>query len=380
MALTRLEIDGVPVDVVSPVVNKVLDPVRGEQQIPVLAVPGITIGLDNIVEYIRADVRIERELRVNVLSAYASDATVQVALRLPPGLTADSAERIRVLTPASPSATIVFRLRGTVAPGRLQLGAFARHEGTASTSGYYTIDYEHIPKQNLYAPSGMWLASVNAAIPARARIGYVPGVSDNGIAALRQLDIPVERLDPATLGAIDLSRYTAIVVGPRAYEAQEHLAANNRHLLAYANRGGTLVVQYGQYEMMNPGIMPYGIELTRPAARVTLENAPVRILLPTSPLLTRPNRINSDDWEAWVQERAIYMPTGADRRYTPLLAMNDPGEPENSGSLLVANVGRGRYIYVTLSLFRQLPNGVPGAARLLLNLITPPPVPAPVRR
>jgi LmbE family N-acetylglucosaminyl deacetylase len=371
MALARLEIAGVPVDVIVPVVHRSLDAVKGEQEVPVMAVPGITIGLDNVVEYMRADVRVERELRVHVLSAYSSDAKVQVALQLPAGLVADSIERTRTLTPASPMTTIVFRLRGTVAPGRHQLGAIARHEATASTSGYYTINYEHIPPQNMYAPSGMWLASVNAAVPVGARVGYVPGVSDHGIAALRQLDIPVERLDPATLSTTNLSRYTAIVVGPRAYDAQPELPANNKYLLAYANRGGTLVVQYGQYEMMNPGIMPFAIELSRPASRVTLESAPVKMLSTTSPLLTRPNRIGEDDWAAWVQERAVYMPTNADVRYMPLLAMNDPDEPENRGGLLVANVGRGRYVYVTLSLFRQLPAGVPGAARILLNLIAP---------
>jgi len=103
------------------------------------------------------------------------------------------------------------------------------------------------------------------------------------------------------------------------------------------------------------------------------------MLVPTAPLLTMPNKIGADDWVGWVQERATYMPTTADKNYTALLAMNDPGEPVNKNGLLIAPVGKGSYVYVTLALFRQLPNGVPGAARLLMNLINaaPPPPAAP---
>jgi hypothetical protein len=130
------------------------------------------------------------------------------------------------------------------------------------------------------------------------------------------------------------------------------------------------VVQYGQYEMTEPGMMPYPMGLSRPAARVTLEDAEVRVLDPRSKLLTWPNRIAEEDWRGWVQERALYMPSEIDPRYRTPLAMNDPNEPENRGAILDADVGRGRYIYTSLSLFRQLPAGQSGAARLLVNLLS----------
>jgi hypothetical protein len=145
--------------------------------------------------------------------------------------------------------------------------------------------------------------------------------------------------------------------------------------LQYANNGGTLVVQYGAQNMNNFKVTPYPLQWAPRAARVTMENAPVKVLQPTHPLLTTPNRIGAPDWADWVQERATYMPSVIDKRYTSLLAMNDPDEPEQQGALLVAPVGKGRYVYVTLALFRQLPNGVPGAARILANLIN---APAPV--
>lgn len=372
VATANLQIAGVPVNYTVPVVRRTVDAVRGQMEIPVVAVRGITIGLDNGIEYIRSDVPIDREFRVNVRSAYNSPVEVLVSLKLPAGLTADSAERTIVLPPNAGTKTLVFRAQGMVNPGLLEVGAIAYHEGIADTRGYYTIAYDHIPRENLYAPSGMLLSSVSAAVPDSLRVGYVPGVGDHGMEALRQLGVTVDRLEPALLGAIDLSHYQTIVVGPRAYDAQKQLPANNRFLLEWMNNGGNLVVQYGQYEMLQPGIMPYPIQLTRPASRVTVEEAPVRIINAASPLLTYPNRIGDDDFAAWVQERSTYMPSVADPRYETVLGMHDPGEPENPNSLLMANIGSGRYVYVTLALFRQLPAGIPGGARILLNLISPP--------
>lgn len=374
MANVELQVAGERLALSVPVVNRFADPIKGDQQQPVHAVPGITIGMASSVEYIRAGVPITRDLPVRIQSAYDSVAKVTVTLELPKGLVADSAERVRMLAPGA-GATVVFRIRGTIAPGRHQLGAFAFHEGTASTSGYYTIAYDHINAQRLYGASGMYLSAVSVKLPVRARIGYIQGSGDLGLDALRQLDVAVEPVDPSSLNSTDLSRFTSIVVGPRAYESNEMLVRQNPRLLDYARRGGTLVVQYGAQDMNRFPVTPYPMQWTRPAARVTMENAPVTVLQPTSPLLNLPNRIGAEDWADWVQERATYMPSSFDSRYTAVLGMNDPNEPENRGALLVAPVGKGRYVYVTLALFRQLPNGVPGAARLLMNLINGTPTP-----
>lgn len=366
-----LTIAGQNVVVTAPIVNRYADPVKGDQQTPVAAVPGITLKLASTMEYFRAGVVVDRTLYVRVESAYPHEAKVSVKLAmLPAGLVPDSVERFRTLDPLG-STIIAFNVRGNLPEGRHELGAMAFHENSFSTSGSYTIEYDHIAPQRMYGSSGMYLSAVRAIRPARAHVGYIAGVGDKGMDALRQLDVEVEEIPPAMLGSMDLSRFTSIIVGPRAYEAHEPLRRNNARLLNYARGGGNLVVQYGQYEMMSPGVMPYPIELTRPAARVTMENAPVKVLRPTAPLLTSPNRITAADWDSWVQERGTYMPSAFSPQYTPFLAMNDPDEPENRGALLQANVGRGTYTYVTLALFRQLPNGVPGAARILLNLVTP---------
>jgi hypothetical protein len=132
------------------------------------------------------------------------------------------------------------------------------------------------------------------------------------------------------------------------------------------------VVQYGQYEMTAPGVMPYPITLARPAQRVTIEESPVAALdgaAGGAGVLAAPNRIGDADWRGWVQERSTYMPQSADPRYRTAVSLADPGEPANPNAVLVAPLGRGTYVYTTLALFRQLPAGVPGAARLMANLL-----------
>jgi hypothetical protein len=130
-----------------------------------------------------------------------------------------------------------------------------------------------------------------------------------------------------------------------------------------------MVVQYGQAEMQRPGIMPYPITLGQPAERVTDETAPVVFTDPKSPLLNTPNKITQEDFNGWAQERSTYMPTSFDSHYRTMLSMNDPGAPANKSAILATPYGRGTYIYVPLALFRQLPAGVAGGARIFANLL-----------
>ena len=130
-----------------------------------------------------------------------------------------------------------------------------------------------------------------------------------------------------------------------------------------------MVVQYGQYEMTRAGMMPYPITLARPADRVTDETSPVRLLDPKARVLTYPNTITESDFSGWIQDRTLYMPRTHAGEYAGVLSTNDPSEPPNDGPILVAKYGAGTYVYTTLAFFRQLPNGVPGAARLFVNLL-----------
>src|SRR5262249_28808723 len=158
---------------------------------------------------------------------------------------------------------------------------------------------------------------------------------------LEELGIPVFELDPLTLPQQNLGGFSAIVVGPRAYEANPALVANNGTLMTYARNGGTIVAQYGQAPYSRPGIFPLPITGLRSADRVTDENAKVRVLDPGSPLLAKPNKIGQEDFANWVQERALYMPRTFDPAYRTVFSMNDKGDAPQDGAVLVAPLGKG---------------------------------------
>ena len=363
-----LQVAGVNVMSTVPVVHRYADPVKGGIEHPLRVAPAITLTLGTEVEYVPSHKAIDRTVHVRVHSASAKERAVKVALNSPKGLAVDTATRSITLAPFA-DATVDFRVRGTLPVGTYALGASAESNGQTFTTGYQLIDYDHIRPQTIYRNASVTLQAVDVVIPPGANVAYIQGTNDNSAPALQQLGIPLTMLDPATLARADLTPYTTIVVGPRAYETDPGLVANNARLLDWVKKGGTLVVQYGQYEMTQPGIMPYPITLSRPAVRVTEEDAAVTVLAPNNALLNSPNKIGAADWKGWVQDFALYMPSTYDKAYTPLVSMHDTGESPNDAGLLVAPYGRGTYVYATLAFFRQLPAGVPGAARLFVNLL-----------
>jgi len=351
------------------VVYRFLDPVNGDVRLPIAVTPRISVALDNASELARANVAIDRFVNVTLRSAMMTPQSVRISLALPAGLTADSASRSVTLDSAG-TRRVTFRLRGRLAPGIHAVSASATAGTETYASGYIPIDYEHITPQRLYRPATVELQAVDVSVPEGTSLGYVQGVGDKVAIALQQLGIPVTVIRPLDIPTVDLSRFTAVVTGPRAYDAHSELIDNNTYLLDYVRGGGTLVVQYGQYEMMRPGIMPYPISIARPHDRVTDETAPMTVLDPSAPVLNSPNRVIEADFNGWVQERGLYMPRAFDERYRPVLETNDPDAPPNRGGILVAPYGRGTYVYTTLAFFRQLPAGVGGAAKLFVNLVT----------
>lgn len=231
------------------------------------------------------------------------------------------------------------------------------------------VDYPHIRATPYPEPAVARVAAAGIVLPPLERIGYVRGASDRVPELLAEIGAPVEILGAEQILEGDLSRYDAIVIGSRAYETDPALARANGRLLRYAEAGGTVVVQYQQYQFVEGGFAPYPLEIARPHGRVTDETAPIRLLDPAHPVFHRPNEIGEADWQGWVQERGLYFPETWDAAYTPLLATADPGQAEQRGALLVAPVGQGTWVYTGLAFFRQLPAGVPGAYRLFANLL-----------
>jgi hypothetical protein len=353
----------------TPAVYRVGDPVKGDVSRPFAVVPAVSVLLDQTAAMLPANTAVDRAIRVTLRSGASAPRDVRLTLALPTGLTADSAAR-DVRLPAFATRDVTFRVRGRLPAGRHALRVTAASGGERFTSGYELVDYDHIRPLRLYRDAALALEAVEVTIPRDLRVAYIPGVGDNSAPALRQLGVDLTVLQPQQLATADLSRVTTVVVGPRAYEAVPELRAANARLLDWVERGGTMVVQYGQHEMQEPGVMPFPITLDRRPQRVTIEEAAVSIVDPASPLLAVPNRITPRDFDGWVQDRTLYMPQRFDPRYGAPLETHDPGEPENRGALLVAPYGRGTYVYTTLAFFRQLPNGVPGAARLFVNLLS----------
>jgi LmbE family N-acetylglucosaminyl deacetylase len=271
---------------------------------------------------------------------------------------------------ASQSFELALRPPAAMSPFRGAIPITAVSEGGArSDLSIRLVDYEHIRPTPLPQSSAVELTVVDLRVPALRHVGYIRGASDRVPEALLAIGIPVETLSSRQLEHGDLSHYDAIVVGPRAYETDSSLVGANGRLLDYVRGGGLLLVQYQQSVFAAGSFAPEKLEISRPIDRVTDETAPVRLIDPSHPVFTTPNRIGERDWDGWVQERGLYFANTWAPAYKPLLAMADPGELERQGSLLVATIGKGHYVYTGLAFFRQLPAGVPGAYRLFANLL-----------
>jgi hypothetical protein len=227
------------------------------------------------------------------------------------------------------------------------------------------IDYPHIPMQIVLRPASLRVVPLELKIPT-GRVGYVRGSGDSIAADLVHVGFTVDELDDTALRTGELSRYAAIVIGIRAFNTRAAVRSAHPRLMSYVEHGGTLIVQYNTLGAEGP-LGPFALELGRD--RVTDETAAPTFLAPADPLMLRPNRLDTADFAGWVQERGLYFASKWDSKYKPLVRFADPGEAPLDGSLLVAQHGKGRFIYTGLALFRQLPAGVPGAYRLFANLI-----------
>jgi hypothetical protein len=282
----------------------------------------------------------------------------------------------------SPVAALDFKQAGdqlvryvVKAPAKIAPGAYTLRPYAKLGDDTFRTSVEPIPTlstRNFSQPADVTVHMLDLTVPAGLHIGYIAGDNDVLPETLRQVGIQVDRLDEVTLAFGDLSRFDAIVVGIRAYELRPDAMAANPRLLDYVQNGGTLLVLYERdfaWAKLLPA--PFRAEMDpKGAVRVTDQNSPVRLLAPESPLLNSPNKITLDDFKGWGQERGLYFWSTWDSRYQPVLGLTDPGEPEATGGLVYAHDGKGLYIYTGLSFFRELPDGVPGAYRLFVNLLS----------
>ncbi len=371
----------------------------GEFRLPVTIVPRVDVRLDPESEVWAVGRSGVRNFTVTLTHGSADTTEGRVALQVPDGVSAPPAQPFR-LTRKGEQQVFTFRLR--LAPrqraGSYQVQALAvDSRGRTFDVGVRTIDHPHIRPRSYARRASAVIHAADLALPRLRRVAYIRGAADQVPEALQTVGIPLEIIAGADLARATPARWDVIVVGPRAFETDPDLTAQNPRLLAYARAGGTVLVQYQQYAWFLGGYAPYPLTVgsrqpgtpnsattvttrrdsaraSSPALlgghdRVTDERAPVRLLEGASALLQAPNRIGPPDWEGWVQERGLYFARTWSPSWTPLLEMHDPGEAPLQGGLLVAKVGSGMFVYTGLSFFRQLPAGVPGAFRLFANLL-----------
>lgn len=235
--------------------------------------------------------------------------------------------------------------------------------------GVRRVTYPHIRERVLFQMAEASVVVAPVRFPTGRRIGYIRGAADAIPEALAAARVPFRLLDLDALQAANLDSLDVIVVGPRAYEINEALTRVHADLLAWAERGGTLITQYQQYQYLAGGFPPLPMTIGRPHDRVTDETAPVTLLDPTHRALRGPNALVPTDFDGWVQERGLYFARSWDSAWTPLLELHDPGEAPLRGALLVAPFGRGTVVYTGIAFFRQLPAAVPGAWKLFANLL-----------
>jgi len=250
-------------------------------------------------------------------------------------------------------------LQFSIRSGEQMLPAEDRHE----------IKYDHVPWINYFHKAEVKIRFSDLKTYNK-KIGYITGAGDKVPEALEQMGYEVTLLGDKELIKNNLSQFDAIITGVRAYNTHAWMNKHFDKLMKYVNEGGNLIVQYNTSNQIGPvkaKIGPYPFAITR--NRVTDENAQVRLLLPEHPVFNFPNKINADDFTGWKQERSIYHASDTSGKFEKLIGMADPGEKSDDGSLLIARYGKGWFTYTGIVFFRELPAGVPGAYRLLANII-----------
>ena len=341
---------------------------------PVAVAPAYSVGLSPSSAVFPKDMQGGTSVRSNIRNQ-GNGSEAKIALRVPDGWRADPPrETLKIAQDQSQDVT--FRVEPKdLKEEHTHVFAELTSGDRKYDEGYTVVTREDLGTFYYYQPAIQSVSIVDVKVPKDLKVGYIMGAGDDIPTVLEQIGMNVTTIPADKLGSDDLSKYQTIVLGIRAYDTQRGVIDNNKRLLNFVENGGRLVVQYntlGSFGVpidFNSGkYTPYPATLGR--ARVSVEEAPVRILDPANSIFHYPNEITQKDFEGWVQERGLYFMSQWDSSFTPLLESHDPGEGEQKGGLLVAHYGKGTYIYTGYAFFRQLPAGVPGAVRLFVNLVS----------
>jgi LmbE family N-acetylglucosaminyl deacetylase len=362
----QFEIFGKLIDFDRKVVYKSVHPVDGEVYQPIEITPPVTANIDDEV-YIFTDTKPKQ---VSIALKSFTDIEGKISLKAPGGWKISPESIPFTNKHKGDEWNAIFTVTFTGTGQRTDtLEVVSEIKGKTYNYSLHRIKYDHIPAITLFPSAKARLVHMDLKTAGK-NIGYVAGAGDKIPQSLRQIGYRVSMLTEQEIMHGDLSVYDAIVAGVRAYNVNSRMSYQHPKLMEYVENGGNLVIQYNVSGVNINNLGPYPFQISR--ERVTNEQSPVTITDPKNPIVTYPNAITKKDFDGWIQERGLYFLNNFDEKYQTVLLMNDPGENPAKGSLLVSDYGKGRYIYTSISFFRQLPAGVPGAYRLFANLISQP--------
>ncbi|MEX2233945.1 MAG: PIG-L family deacetylase [Cyclobacteriaceae bacterium] len=349
-----------------PMIYKWVDPVKGELWRPFEIVPPVLVNLsENVLVFATRE---PKQVTLLVKSASDYEQSGTLSLNLPQAWRAEPTSLTFELEGrgAEQSKTITVYPSSTEYNGTIK--AVATVNGRQYDQSLQIISYDHFPIQTLLPSAQAKAVRIDLKKDGRV-IGYVRGAGDEIPSALRNMGYEVWEMNNDEITPENLKRVDAVVLGIRALNTNDRAQYFMPAVLDYVKEGGTAVVQYNTNSRMETeNFSPYPLTIGRD--RVTDETSAVRILKPGHPVMNTPNKITMADFNGWVQERGLYFPGEWDSRFEAILSMNDKGESSQDGSLLVAQYGKGYYVYTGLSFFRELPEGVPGAYKLFANLVS----------
>jgi LmbE family N-acetylglucosaminyl deacetylase len=365
-----VQIGGLTLEIARPLAYKFTDPVKGEVYRPLEFLPPATINIsEKVVVFTGAS---PKSVQL-VIKSDAPNVKGTIELKVPEGWKAEIKDPQFEIVSKGEELLVTAMITPKINSEGGKLSASLKIGESVYSKSIKRIEYDHIPYQFILsdAETALVPVSIGADIQQTGHsLAYIPGAGDEVPECLKQLGYDVTILNDELLTNSDLSKYQAIVTGVRAYNTTERLQVHYNKLMNYVKNGGNLIVQYNTNNRIGPVVAkigPYPFTISRD--RVTDEKAPVKILKPEHPLFNTPNKISEKDFEGWIQERGIYFAGDMDKNYETVLSMNDPGEKPSEGSLILAKYGKGNFVYTGLVFFRELPAGIPGAYRLMVNLL-----------
>jgi hypothetical protein len=368
-AHARFEYQGVAFGVAQYVQTNERVPGIGTLQHPLLVAPAISVSISPSAGAVPIGSR-DFAFTATVHSNVKGPAQGTIRLQLPAGWRSKPADAKFSFARDGEDQTVAFSIQpDAVKPEPYTITAVAEYNGHSYTEGYRMTGYPGVRPYPLYSPATYRAVGVDVKTAPGLHIGFLPGTGDDVPQALTNLGQNVRILAGSDLTHGDLQSYDAIILGVRAYAVRADLKAANGRLLDYVRNGGVVIVQYNLQGFDN-NYGPYPFSLGSNPQKVVDENSPVTLIDPSSPVFAWPNRITAADFRGWVEERGHGFMATWDSHYTPLVETHDPDQDPQKGGLLMARYGKGFYIYDAFALYRQLPAGVPGAYRILGNLIS----------